>query len=416
MKKFIWKAILLILPLCAAMSCEMLEEIFQTDPTVFEASLTPTQINASQTEVTAKVICDVKWSAKLEDSSWGSIVQTIMSEDKSGIVVINLGFNEGKEKRSNTLTITAGSKTMSLCIDQEGVGSLIKPSPLQLRGTEPVAVGFLPGVDWKLSSDTDWIALPERTSGLAGVDVNLSFAAKEEFIDLGTREGAITFTFDNKYKVSVPVTQYQTDAVILEQTRLEVDSKAQTVTVKVDYNTDYTVSTDATWVHRQQVTATKALKVSEESFSIDLNPTSQPRTAVVTFTGGEGGKVKTQLTIVQEGHDPILDITTCGLYNIGGKNYTVQPNLMQASRILNGDGTYQYKLLMYQDLTLCTLSSIPQEQENDTVRTLRIIVTRTGATLADVSAECTLIGQNDELRWYRVTGGSEYFIIPNSIK
>ena len=415
MNKYFWKAFLLLLPLCAAVSCEMLEEMFQVDPTVFEVSLAEPQLNASQTEVAAKVVCDVKWTAKLEDSSWGSISQTIMSDDKSGIVLISLGFNEGKEKRSNTLTVTAGSKTMSLSIDQEGTASLIKPAALQLRGTEASTLSFLPGVDWKLATETDWIKLSERTNGLAGIDVNLAISAKEEFIDVGTREGALTFTFDGKYKVTVPVTQYQTDAVILEQETLNADSKAQTVSVKVDYNTDYTVSTDATWVHRQQAAATKALKVNEESFSIDLNPTSQARTAVVTFTGGEGGKVKTQLTIVQEGHDPILDNTTCGLYNLS-VDIKPQPNSMQTSRILNGDGTYTYRIIEFKDLYICEVTGLPVVQEDGSKCTLHVTLTRGGATKIDRTSECILVGQTDELRWYRVVDDTAYFIIPNTIK
>lgn len=406
----------MLLPLLTFVSCEMLEEMLQTEPTVFEASLTEQQLNASQTEVTAKITCDVKWTAKLADSSWGSIAQTLVSENNTGIVVISLGFNEGKEKRSNILNITAGSKTLSLCIDQEGIGSLINPAAIQLRGTEASEVSFMPGVDWKLATETGWVALPERTSGIAGIEAKLAISANEEFIDLGTREGALTFTFDGKYKVTVPVTQYQTDAVILEKSRLEVDSKAQTVSVNVDYNTDYTVSTDATWVHRQQATATKALKVSEESFSIDLNPTSQARTAVVTFTGGEGGKVKTQLTIVQEGHDPILDNTTCGLYGMAGMTYTLQPNSMQASRILNGDGTYTYRIIEFKDLYICHVTGLPVVQAEESKSTLRVVLSQAGVTLLDRSAECLLVGQTDELRWYRVVGDTAYFIIPNTIK
>ena len=416
MNKYFWKAFLLLLPLCAAVSCDIIGELLQTDPTVFQVTLAEQQLNASKTEVAAKVVCDVKWTAKLEDSSWGSITQTIMSDDKSGIVLISLGFNEGKEKRSNILTVTAGSKTMSLSIDQEGTASLINPAALQLRGTEASTLSFLPGLDWKLATETDWIKLSERTSGLAGIDVNLAISAKEEFIDVGTREGALTFTFDGKYKVTVPVTQYQTDAVILEQEALNVDYNAQTVSVKVDYNTDYTVSTDATWVHRQQPAATKALSVSEESFSIDLNNTSKARTAVVTFTGGEGGKVKTTLTIVQEGRDPILDVTTCGLYGIVGMNYTLKPNTMQTSRILKGDGTYIYRILDFKDLYICEVTGLPVVQEDGSKCTLHVVLTQTGATLMDRSPECLLVGQTDELRWYRVVGGSEYFIIANTIK
>ena len=405
----------MLLPLLAVMSCEMLEEMLQTDPTVFEASLTEQQLNASQTEVTAKIVCDVKWTAKLADSSWGSISQTLVSENNTGLVVISLGFNEGKEKRSNILNISAGSKTLSLCIDQEGIGSLISPAAIQLRGTEASEVSFLPGVDWKLATESDWIALPERTSGLAGVEAKLSVSANEEFIDLGTREGALTFTFDGKYKVTVPVTQYQTDAVILEQTELEADYKAQTLTVKVDSNTDYTVSTDATWVHRQQTTATKALNVSEESFSIDVNPTSKARTAVVTFTGGKGGKASAKLTIFQGGHDPILDNTTCGLYGIAGMDYTLQPNTMQVSRVLSGN-TFSYRIIEFTDLYLCEVTGLPVVQEDESKCTLHLTVSRAGATLLSIDSECLLVGQSDELRWYRVVGDSAYFIIGNTIK
>ena len=398
------------------MSCDQLMEMMQMEPTIFDVSLTETQLNASQTEVTVKVLCDIKWSAKLSDSSWGEIKETVFSEGNTGIVVIGLGFNEGKDTRSNVITVTAGTKTASLAIDQGGLADLIKPSSLQIRGTEAATLDFKPGVNWTLSSDTEWIALPERTSGLAGVDVSLSVSAKEEFVDVGTREGALTFTFDGKHTVSVPVTQYQTDAVILEATKLEANSKAQTVSVKVDYNTDYTVTTDATWIHRQDPVPTKALNVGEEYFSIDANPTSKARTAEVVFAGGEGGKVTAKLTIVQEGHDPILDITTIGLFGVSGMDVQIQPNSMQASRTLNGDGTYTYRIIEFNDLYICEVTGLPVVQEDESKCSLRLTITKAGASYMDRSSECLLVGQTDELRWYRVVGDSAYFIIPNTIK
>ena len=404
----------MLLPLCIAVSCDQIMEMMQTGPTVFEVSLTETQLNASHTETSVKVKCDFKWTAKLEDSSWGSITETTVWGD-DGIVVINLGFNKDAASRSNTLTITSGKTSKSVDIRQGGLDDLIKPSSIQLRGTEASELSFLPGVDWKLATETGWIALPERTSGLAGIEAKLSVSANEEFIDLGTREGALTFTFDDKYTVTVPVTQYQTDAVILESTRLEADYKAQSLTMKVDSNTDYTVSTEASWVHRQSSCSTKALNVSEELFAIEENPTSTTRTAVVTFTGGEGGKATAELTIVQEGYDSILDNRTCGVYGFG-IDYQLQPNTMQTSRTLNGDGTYTYTLLLFTDMTVCRLSGLPVVQDDGSSCTLRLSVTRAGTSLLDRSAECVLVGQDDDLRWYRVSGGAQYFIIGNTIK
>ena len=403
----------MLLPLCIAVSCDQIMEMIQTGPTVFEVSLTETQLNASHTETSVKVKCDFKWTAKLEDSSWGSITETTVWGD-DGIVVISLGFNKDAASRSNTLTITSGKSSKSVDIRQGGLDDLIKPSSIQLRGTEASELSFLPGVDWKLATETGWIALPERTSGLAGIEAKLSVSANEEFIDLGTREGALTFTFGDKYTVAVPVTQYQTDAVILESTRLEADYKAQSLTMKVDSNTDYTVSTEASWVHRQSPCSTKALNVSEELFAIEENPTSATRTAVVTFTGGEGGKATAELTIVQEGYDSILDNRTCGVYGFG-IDYQLQPNTMQTSRTLNGDGTYTYTLLLFTDMTVCRLSGLPVVQDDGSSCTLRLSVTRAGTSLLDRSAECVLVGQDDDLRWYRVSGGAQYFIIGNTI-
>ena len=216
-------------------------------------------------------------------------------------------------------------------------------------------------------------------------------------------------------KFRFKIQQYQTDAVILESTRLEADYKAQSLTMKVDSNTDYTVSTEASWVHRQSPCSTKALNVSEELFAIEENPTSTTRTAVVTFTGGEGGKATAELTIVQEGYDSILDNRTCGVYGFG-IDYQLQPNTMQTSRTLNGDGTYTYTLLLFTDMTVCRLSGLPVVQDDGSSCTLRLSVSRAGTSLLDRSAECVLVGQDDDLRWYRVSGGAQYFIIGNTIK
>ena len=406
----------MLLPLCIAVSCDQIMEMIQTGPTVFEVSLTETQLNASHTETSVKVKCDFKWTAKLEDSSWGSIQETTVWGD-DGIVVINLGFNKNAASRSNTLTITSGKSSKCVDIRQGGLDDLIKPSSIQLRGTEPASISFMPGLDWTLTTKTDWIVLPDPVFGFRDNEAVVSIKAKDEFIDVGSREGSVILDFHlpDQYQVVIPVVQYQTDAVILETDRFAAESKAQTLTLRVDSNTDYTVSTQATWVHRQDPVSTKAMNVSEETFAIDENPTSTARSAVVTFTGGSEGKVTAELTIVQEGYDPILDNRTCGVYGFG-IDYQLQPNTMQTSRTLNGDGTYTYTLLLFTDMTVCRLSGLPVVQDDGSSCTLRLSVSRAGVSLLDRSAECVLVGQDDELRWYRVSGGAQYFIIGNTIK
>lgn len=415
MKSIIRKAFLLLIPL--AVSCDQLMEMLQTEPTVFQVSLTSDSINASQTEVSAKIVCDIKWTAKLQDSSWGSIKETVVAGDNTGIVVIDLGFNQSGESRSNVLVVTAGSKTSSVSIVQEGTETLFKPGKIQLRGVDAATLNFMPGTEWKMTSAPEWMDTPSRLSGLAGVEATMSIKAKEEFVDVGSRNGVINFTFDGKYNVSLPVEQYQTDAIILETTGTEIDCKAQTVSFKVDFNTEYTVSCDEDWIHAVNPSpSTKALNVGEVTISVDENPTSRLRVAHVNIAGGEQGKLVSEFTITQNGRDKILDKTECGLYGVSGTDYIVQPNLMQATRTLNGDGTYSYTILLYKDLMYCTLSGLPVVQEDETRCTLHLTISTLAKTLVDRTAECVLVGQSQDLRWYRVVNGSEYFIIGNCIQ
>lgn len=392
-----------------AVSCGSKEEDKIIEPTYFGVSLSIEKANATQTTITATVLCDQPWTAELEDENWGAVESPAELSDKC---IIRLGFNAGETPHSNTLIVRSGTQEIRKEFSQDGIDTFLSSASVNLRGLETVNLYFKSGLDWTVSvtEGEDWIVLPEVKEGQAGRSITLPVRASSEYLDLGSRTGALRLDFGEGRFLDVPVCQFQKDAIILEREEMTIASFATPITVRVDSNIDFEVECGAEWVHYVPE-VTKALNESQESFTIDANNSNQSRSARIRFFGeGIDGTVVSMLTLIQNGVDPITEERGYGIYDFNGRDYICQPNRWQTARRTGEAGRYRFVMMDFQVGTVYSLDAVPEALADGEFCPLTLSVYRRG-NQSDVTAmRCQQVAADDESRWLRCDNGAAFVI------
>lgn len=382
------------------------------DPSVFSVSLDQNHVNAATLGIVVTVTCDQEWTAVLTDGSWGTLGEPETGEDNVSTFTIQLGFNPSEEARNNTLIVRSGNKEMRSPFSQGGTASFFSPGTLQLRGTQEGTVEFATGLDWTASAQEDWLQLLQA-GGKGGETGVLRVAAKEEYVDLGQRSGSITVLFGGTYPLTLPVIQYQKDVVILSSPSVALDYTAQAFTVETDSNVDYSIRADAGWIHPDQTPRTRSLNHGVEGFTVEENPEREPRTGTVTFTGqtAEGTPVESVFTVTQEARHPFLWNTRCGIYQLNGTDVICYPNAWQTAVLKLPDGTFYFRLMNPESLSVHVLAGIPQTlSAGDRVSFTHLFYQETAEPKSSQAFTCTVIKVGDTLLWMQDDNGTGFVV------
>lgn len=213
MKKLFTYAGALLLAAATLFSCKTESEMV---PSVLELSPETAHLTAFQTSINFSLQCDLKWTATLEDTSWGEIVVQSSREGIGASLLFKTDANTGGEDRTNVLVIKAGKGELRREIIQEGMGAFFKPRTVELSSPAPVTVSFTAPLPWtaSLPEGSEWITL-SATSGNKG-DVSVNVSARGHNYDEQAREGSVVFTFGTT-QLTLPVSQVpsEKDPVIL---------------------------------------------------------------------------------------------------------------------------------------------------------------------------------------------------------
>ena len=169
------------------------------DPTF---SVTPTTLSfvssGGSQSITLK--SNQSWTAS-SSVSWLTLSKTSGTGDAS--VSVSAQANTSTDNRSGIVTFTAGGKTYSVSVYQEGVPTYFEITPTTLSfsasgGSKSISV--MSNQPWTVSSDAAWMKLSDN-SGTS--DASLSVTA-EENTSTSSRSGTVTFSAGrNTYTVSV---------------------------------------------------------------------------------------------------------------------------------------------------------------------------------------------------------------------
>lgn len=400
-------AIRIILAMFAAgfaASCETPES--ERIPSVF--TITPSALTpgALEESVLVNVECDLHWTVQLENDSWGSISVQSVQEGIGGQFLLKTGANLAEWKRENTLIVKAGKSEKRIPVTQKGLDTFFSPRSLDIMGTNPYTVTFTSPSIWtaSITEGEDWLTL--GTSGGGAGNAQLVVTALEDNKNVGDRKGNVQVSIGS-YLLDIPVSQQQLDFIQGEEASLSFLFDTPGFSINTRYNVPYQISTSVSWIEHSTTKAPAYEGVEE--FRLTPNTLPDARTGVISFTSEGHPDASYEVTVVQEGKDPILSIISPGAYGVGKDIVKGADGWNQSSYLTKADGSIRYRLLKESGLEVLTLTGLSASLERGDACTLHLTLANP-ASASEADYPVTLIYQQNGMSWFKGTDGT-YFII-----
>ena len=176
-------------------------------------------------------------------------------------------------------------------------------------------------VPYRVNTDADWMV--QAVSGSSD-EIVFTVSANES---TSSREATITVTSEDGNLVRTVQVVQEGEAVYLDVSPsfLSLTSSSQTISLQVETNTHYRLSSDASWLVCDM---TGLGNWSNPSFTVSVNESTSSREATITVTSEDGSLVRT-VQVVQKGEAVYLDVSPSNISATaeGGKfTFTVNSN------------------------------------------------------------------------------------------
>lgn len=244
--------------------------------------------------------CNRNWSVSSSES-WIQVSPSSGSASDGEITVkITCAANTTYDARTATLTVKVEELTEAISISQDtGLGLLVSPKTFNLtNAAQTIEIEVQKNVQYSISIDDagkDWVT-HTGTKGLTSEKATFSIAANETY---DNREAKITFKqTDGNLSETVVVKQSQTNGLFITPPEYDLSNDAHTLTVDVQANIDYEVSSDVDWIANTKAT-TKGLVNSQITLQVNANETYDDREGHVTVKQ-KGGELSGVITIRQD--------------------------------------------------------------------------------------------------------------------
>ena len=225
-------------------------------------------------------------------------------------VIFTVLPNELTTSREATITVTSedGSLVRTVRVVQEGREELIlnvSPSSFSLTSdSQTLTLSVETNTRYRLSSSASWLS-----SDMTGVgdwkNPTFTVSANESTTP---REATITVTSEDGSLVrTVRVVQEGKEEPILNvsPSSFSLTSNSQTLTLSVETNTRYRLSSSASWLSSDM---TGVGEWKNPTFTVSANESTTPREATITVTSEDGSLVRT-VRVVQEGEAVYLEVS-----------------------------------------------------------------------------------------------------------
>ena len=237
--------------------------------------------------------------------------------------------NELTSSREATITVTSEdcSLVRTVQVVQEGRDEVLLnvfPSFLSLTSnSQRISLQVETNTRYRLSSDASWLVCD--VSGLGNWS-NPSFTVSANELT-SSREATITVTSEDGSLVRTVQVVQEGEAVYLDvsPSSLSLTSSSQTISLQVETNIRYRLSSDASWLVCDM---TGLGDWSNPSFTVSTNESTSSREATITVTSEDGSLVRT-VQVVQKGEAVYLDVSPSNISATaeGGKfTFTVNSN------------------------------------------------------------------------------------------
>lgn len=244
---------------------------------VLNLSATSHNVKAAGGTINLSFTTNTSWTAS-SNQSWCTLSVTSGAKDAQK-PTLTIAENTDENPRTATVTIKAGTVSKTVTIQQEGKEA-DKITMSQTSFSVPTEEGtftltFSANAAWTASSDASWCSL-SATSGEAGShNITVSFTGNPDKTD---RTAKITLRAGTA-TLEATVVQYRLESITVAQTVYEVPFEAGELTIAVESNTDYTISTGSDWI------SGKGPENGSIKLTFEKNPMPRTREAVITLKG-----------------------------------------------------------------------------------------------------------------------------------
>ena len=252
------------------------------------------------------------------DADW--MVQAVSRS--SDEIVFTVSANESTSSREATITVTSedGNLVRTVQVVQEGEAVYLDVSPSFLSLTsssQTISLQVETNTRYRLSSDASWLVCD--MTGLGNWS-NPSFTVSANELT-SSREATITVTSEDGSLVRIAQVAQKGEAVYLDVSPsfLSLTSSSQTISLQVETNTRYRLSSDASWLVCDM---TGLGNWSNPSFTVSANESTSSREATITVTSEDGSLVRT-VQVVQKGEAVYLDVSPSSLSPLTSNSQTI---------------------------------------------------------------------------------------------
>ena len=241
-------------------------------------------------------------------ASWLSSDMTGVGEWKNPTFTVSA--NESTASREATITVTSedGSLVRTIRVVQEGKEEPIlnvSPSSFSLTSnSQTLTLSVETNTRYRLSSSASWLisdmtGVGEWKNPTFTVSANESTASREATITVTSEDGSLVRT--------VRVVQEGREELILNvsPSSFSLTSDSQTLTLAVETNTRYRLSSSASWLSSNM---TGVGDWKNPTFTVSANESTTSREATITVTSEDGSLVRT-VRVVQEGEAVYLEVS-----------------------------------------------------------------------------------------------------------
>ena len=296
---------LILFVAAAALAVTACENEVPVDPAVTVTTQEIPAITDEGGSITVTFTSTLDWTAT-KDANWLSIKPTEGVAGEACTITVTAQPNTTYDARTGKVTITCGTETkasQTITVTQKQKGALVLTQNSYTVGDEGETITVQVKANSDITAKVDgqaasWI-IPLDTKGLVDSEFQFEIKPNENYDE---RSGFITFS-NEAGSEKVTITQKEKGALLLTQSTYEVDSKGETITVKVKANANVSWQVDAEaegWIIPLR---TKSLTESEYQFQIAANQTYDARSGSITFSNEYGTE---KVTVNQKQLDAIV--------------------------------------------------------------------------------------------------------------
>jgi hypothetical protein len=271
-------------------------------------------VDAQAGTVTFTVTSNINWTFS-ETADW-------VSGTKTNNTTLTIDYTENPEVTSRNVIITLsgpGVSDQSVSLTQAGATPVLSVSPSSANvspaaGTATFTVTS--NIDWNISENTSWLTATKTNNTTLTVTY-------DENISVDARSAVITLSGTGVSDQTVTVNQAGATPVLsVTPASQNVTSAAGSITFTVNSNQDWSFTENSDWFSASKTDNSTLTVTYNENLIVDQ------RSAIITISGNN---VSDQTaTVVQEGADPVLDVTPSSQTvssSAGSFNFTVSSNI-----------------------------------------------------------------------------------------